>query len=315
MQPQQYQYPPQGYAPQPQPQYVPQAPPAPQPAPAPNGAPMFHNPAAPGAGDTLAPKIYELAGCLVFFEPTALTPAGTGDNLTGYGKDAPRDRITTNITILATGDGQPITIGRTDPADPPTHVVSAPARFVGVWMSNVNIVRALAPDGQPLVGAKVLGRIVRSEVGQKPWNVVAVDGTPDMALAVETLNRIGLGQLAYAEPQPLAAPAPANSVQYAPQAQPQMQQPMQAPPAYGWPQNVPQPQPQQQMAPPPQQQAPQGYGVPAQQINQWAGAPVAVPPQPGFEPPSHLAAMGWTAGTWGPLTDAQKQQVLQANPA
>ena len=96
MQPQQYQYPPQGYAPQPQ-----------QP-PAQNGGALFVNPAAPGGGDIIAPKIYELDGCLVICEPTA-SRGRQGDNKTGYGKDDPRDRITTTITVLETRDGGPIT--------------------------------------------------------------------------------------------------------------------------------------------------------------------------------------------------------------
>ena len=140
-------------------------------------------------------------------------------------------------------------------------------------MSNTNIVKALAPGGQPLVGAKVLGRVVRSEIGQKPWNLVAVDGTPDMVKAVDIFNRIGLGQLPYAEPQPLNPPAPANVVAVRRPAGPAaatagvpagrtaglratgrgpdparaasgLRSPWQRhalAPAYGWPQSVPQP--------------------------------------------------------------------------
>lgn len=242
----------------------------------------FVNPAAPGVAGA-APKIYELAGCLVAFSPTQFTKAGEGDNTTGYGKDAPRDRITTNIFVLETPNGQPITIGRSDPASAPTHSMAAPARFQGVWMSADNIVRALAPGGQPLVGAMVLGRVVRSEVGNKPWNLVAVDGTPDMDRAIAIWSALQLGQLAYNEPIDLAPlPVPANVVHYG------------APPA---PQYAPSPVPPQPTA--------------------WNGAPPVpqppAPPQPPMVPP-HLAALGWTPSTWAGLTPQQQQQVLDATP-
>lgn len=209
----------------------------------------FTNPAAPGVAG-VAPKIYELAGCLVAFSPTALTPAGVGDNKTGYGKDEPRDRITTSIYVLETPGNQPITIGRTEPASAPTHTMVAPARFSGVWMSAQNIVAALAPGGQVLVGAMILGRVVKSEVGNKPWNLVAVEGTPDMDVAVRIWSAIQMGQLTYTEPTPLAPLAAPNTVQYgAPAAQiqqwtvpqPPVPQPPAAPPvlpphlvAMGW---------------------------------------------------------------------------------
>jgi hypothetical protein len=306
MQPQQYQYPPQaapqGYAPQPQA--------------APNGAPVFTSPIAPGGGEK-APRPRDMVGCLVAYSPKLLTPAGAPGNTEGVGGSPARDRITADLFILKTPMG-PITFGGSpeyerDPK-PHTHTVAGPARFSGVWVSNSNIVKALAPNGQVLAGAMVLGIIERSTVGNLPFNLVDVAGTPAMneAIAIWSALQIPGSGTAYNEPQPLPgfAPAAPNSVQYAaPQPQPQMAPQAQAP-AYGWPQNVP--VPQQQYAPPAQQ----GYGAPAQQVNQWAGAPVApvqVPVSP--EPPPHLAAMGWTAQTWVPLTDAQKSQVLAANPA
>lgn len=242
----------------------------------------FTSPAAPGIAG-VAPKIYELAGCLVAFSPTQLVKAGEGDNKTGYGKDEPRDRITTNIFVLETPNGQPVSIGRTEPASAPTHTMTAPARFQGVWMSSQNIVAALAPGGQALVGAMILGRVVRSEVGNRPWNLQAVDGTPDMDKAISIWSALQLGQ-PYNEPTPLAPVAAPNVVQY-------------GAPAY-----APSPTPPQPTA--------------------WAVAPVAgvpvppAPPQPPAVPtlPPHLVAMGWTPQSWAGLTPEQQGQVLAATP-
>ena len=202
----------------------------------------FTSPSAPGAG-SVAPKIYDLDGCLVAFSPTQYTAAGTGDNLTGYEGSPPRDRVTTAIFVLETPNGAPITFGG-DPTKgvPPTHVVSGPARFAGVWISSQNIVAALAPGGQPLVGAMVLGRIRRSEVGRKPWNLVAVDGTPDMDRAIQIWSALQIPNsgVTYNEPTPLnptpVAP-PANSVQYGYAPSPVPQPP--APPAPPQPPTLP----------------------------------------------------------------------------
>lgn len=244
----------------------------------------FSNPAPPGAAG-VAPKIYELAGCLVAFSPTALTKAGEGDNTTGFGKDAPRDRITTNIFLLETPNGQPITIGRNDPTAAPTDLVAAPARFTGVWMSADNIVRALAPGGQPLVGAMILGRVVRSEVGNKPWNLMSVEGTPDMDRAIAIWSALQMGQ-PYNEPQPINPPAPANTVQYGAPA----------------PQYAPSPTPPQ----------PTAWAVPP--VPQPPAPPVPQPPQPPAVP-AHLQALGWTPPAWFGLTADQQAQVLAAHPA
>lgn len=245
----------------------------------------FTSPAAPGVAG-VAPKIYELAGCLVAFSPTALTKAGEGDNKTGYGKDEPRDRITTNIFVLETPGGQPVSIGRTEPTSAPTHMMTGPARFQGVWMSSQNIVAALAPGGQPLVGAMILGRIVRSDVGNKPWNLVAVDGTPDMDRAIQIWSALQIPNsgVTYNEPTPLnptVAP-PANVVQYgyAPSSTP--------------------PQPTAWTVPPvPQPPVPQ---------------PIVVQPPSTPALPPHLAALGWTLQSWAGLTSEQQGQVLAATP-
>lgn len=290
------------------PQYgTPPAPPQPQPP----AQPTFVSPGAPGAGGQ-SPKVYELDGCLVAFSPTQFTAAGTGDNLTGYGKDGPRDRVTTNIFLLETPNGQPLYFGRTEPHTQPTHVVQAPARFSGAWVSSQNIVKALAPGGQPLVGAMVLGRIQRSDVGQRPWNLVAVDGTPDMDRAIQLWSALSMGAAHYNEPQPLGppqVPVPANSVQYggyAPSPVPPQptawmgQQPPQMPPS-------PYAAPALQAAIP-QPPAPTAPQILASMANNGAPQPQA----PGL--PQHLLAAGWTDATWAQLTSEQQSQVLASTP-
>lgn len=291
------QYPPMPYPNgQPSYSYGPQygtPPPQSQPPQAPvPGQPTFVSPGAPGAGGQ-SPKVYELDGCLVAFSPTQFTAAGTGDNLTGYGKDGPRDRVTTNIFLLETPGGQPLYFGRTEPTTQPTHVVQAPARFSGAWVSSQNIVKALAPGGQPLVGAMVLGRIQRSDVGQRPWNLVAVDGTPDMDRAIQLWSALSMGAAHYNEPQPLAAPAPPNSVQYGGYA----------------PSPVP-PQPTAWMGQQPPQMPPSPYAAPALQAA--IPQPSAPPQAPGL--PQHLLAAGWTDATWAQLTTEQQSQVLASTP-
>lgn len=326
------QYPPMPY-PNGQPSYIygPQygTPPAP-PQPQPPAQPTFVSPGAPGAGGQ-SPKVYELDGCLVAFSPTQFTAAGTGDNLTGYGKDGPRDRVTTNIFLLETPNGQPLYFGRTEPHTQPTHVVQAPARFSGAWVSSQNIVKALAPGGQPLVGAMVLGRIQRSDVGQRPWNLVAVDGTPDMDRAIQLWSALSMGAAHYNEPQPLGppqVPVPANSVQYGGYA------PTPVPPQpTAWTGQPMPPQPQY-APPPPAPTAPQilasmaNNGAPQPAIaGHWPTAPggafdvnptppVPQPPAPPQAPglPQHLLAAGWTDATWAQLTTEQQSQVLASTP-
>lgn len=308
MQPQSYQ--PQYGAQPAQPGYA--APPQyamPQPAPAPpqppvTGANPFTTPTAPGAG-TLSPKIYDLEGALVAMSPTAFTAAGTGDNLTGFEGAPPRDRVTTNVFVLETRGNAPLTFGGDKTkGKPDTHTVAGPARFSGVWLSNQNIVVALAPGGQPQVGALILGRIVRSEVGRRPWNLVAVDGTSDMDRALQIWNALTTNQLAYNEPQPIPGmvpqQAPANSVQYVAPAQPGS--------AFS-----PYAAPQQGYAAPYQPPAPQPSVDPAYaawQAQQQVGQqfqPVAPAVPQGPPPPA-----GWNPQAWAGLDPAQQQQVLSS---
>lgn len=324
----------------------------------------FSNPIAPGAPDP-APRPRDLEGCLVAYIPKAFTAAGAPGNDQPNGSIQPRDRVTADILLL---DVPKVARGVHQPApgmvyfggspdwdqDPKPHYlqVAGPAFFEGAWVNNQNIVRALAPNGQPLLGQMILGRIVRSSVGQKPFNLVAVDGTPDMALAIQIHSAIGMGQVAYQQPMPIpgvpapqrqqqgaAAPMPpANSVQYA--------QPSNTASAYGmapqqgFPQNAFPPPPQAPIAPPmPPQQPWQDPAVGAVQaafpgaqvISQpvpglYPGAPAMpgqVPPPPVPQPPAPpvaqplhpaLVAAGWTPENWASINDAQRQQVLATLP-
>ncbi len=236
----------------------------------------FTSPDAPGGGEK-APRPRDMQGCLVAYSPRVFTPAGAPGNQTGVGGSEPRDRVTADLYILQTP--QAVVFGGSpeyerDPK-PHTHTVAGPARFTGVWVSNENIVRALAPGGQVLQGQMVLGRIVRSDIGNRPFNLMSVADTPDMAIALDIWGKLQLGALHYNEAQPLAGvPAPVNSVSYsAPTAATMPAQPGQADAFAAW--------------------------LAAQQ-----------PATPALPMPN-----GWQASAWATLTDDQKRQVIAASPA
>lgn len=279
-------------APQHQPpqQYTPQQAPAAQ-------MPTFIAPPPPGA--QLAPKIYFLEGCLVALNPVRFTKAGTEDNLTGFGKDDPKDRVTVDIYLLETPGGQPIAFGGEQDnggrlVKPNTHTVTGPARFMGVWLNNGNIVRAVAPGGVLRTDGMLLGRIVRSDVGGRPWNLADVTGTPDFDRAVAAWTQAASGNR-WVEPNPIP------TQQYVPPTQ-QAYAPSPVPPApTAWAGQYPT---QQQMAP---AGPPPGYGAPAEQIQQWAGAPPAAPAPQG--PP---APPGWNPTTWANMPPEAQQQVLSS---
>ena len=258
----------------------------------------FSSPAAPGAGAP-APRPRDLEGCLVAYAPRVFTPAGAPGNTTGVGKSDPRDRVTTDVYLLESLPGRPVLFGgspdyEADPK-PHTHSITGPARWSGAWVSNTNIVKALAPDGHPLVGQMVLGRIARSEVGNKPFNLVDVAGTPDMDKAIAIWSALQMGGATYNEPVPLAGapvPAPANSVTYAPNPNP--------------------PQPTAWTVPPTAPPVDPAYA--AWLATQAAATPVPQPPAAPAGPPPHLLAQGWTATSWATLTPQQQAQVLAATP-
>jgi hypothetical protein len=294
----------------------------------------FSNPIAPGAPDP-APRPRDLEGCLVAYIPKAFTAAGAPGNDQPNGSIQPRDRVTCDVLLL---DVPKVARGAYQPApgvvyfggspdwdqDPKPHYlqVQGPAFFEGAWVNNQNIVRALAPNGQPLLGQMILGRIVRSSVGQKPFNLVAVDGTPDMALAIQIHSAIGMGQLAYQQPQPIpgvaqpqrqqanAAPMPpANSVQYG--APPQ--QPWQDPAVAAVQAQFPG---AQVITQPVSGLYPGAPAMPGQVPQPPAVVPPPPPPPPAATQPLHpaLVAAGWTPENWASINDAQRQQVLAALP-
>ncbi len=293
----------------------------------------FSSPVAPGAPEP-APRPRDLLGCLVAYAPREFTAAGAPGNTEGYKGGKPRDRVTADLIVLETPRG-PVAFGGFPEVDgePRAHhlTVLGPARFDGVWVNNETIVTALtkkdsAGDTIPKAGELMLGRVVRSDFGNKPFNLQSVDGTPDMNLAIDIYNRLSMGQLQYNAPQPIpGVPVPQRTTASQPGTLPP---PM--PPAAT--QYAPNPVPPQATAwttpPPPAPPAPAAPVVDpayaawqAQQAiaNGFPGTtPVPQPPAPPVNPnamPPHLAAVGWTAASWGPLTPEQKSQVLAATPA
>lgn len=304
----------------------------------------FSSPAAPGAPEP-APRPRDLVGCLVAYSPRAFTPAGAPGNDKGVGNSEPRNRVTADLIVLDTPRG-PIAFGGSPEweQDPKPHylAVAGPAKFDGVWISNQTIVNALAPNGQPLLGQLVLGVIERSTFGQKPFNLVAVDGTPAMEKAIDIYNRLSMGAAQYNTPQPIpGAPVPqgrnaptgapmppANSVSYGYAPSPVPQAPTawmgQQPPAPVMP-PVPQAPPVAPTAPaaPAQPSALTSLAAPdmaafaawqaqqalAAQFPGSTGVPIppATPPVNGLEPV--LLQQGWTPESWATLNDNEKSQV------
>lgn len=283
----------------------------------------FSNPIAPGAPDP-APRPRDLVGCLVAYSPREFTKAGAPGNEKGVGGSDPRDRVTADLILLETPGGAPIAFGGMPEweQDPRPHYlqVAGPAKFDGCWVSNQTIVTALAPGGQPLVGQLILGRIERSDFGRKPFNLVAVAGTPLMDRAIQIYTALAAGAMQYNTPQPIpsapvpqkaTAPAgapmpPANSVNYG-------YAPSPVPPAAGVP------------LPPAPTSAPtmdfaafqaQQQAAAAQAALAAAGmqpVPIAPPaPQANGHLEPVLEAQGWTVETWAQLSPDQKSQVRVA---
>jgi hypothetical protein len=285
----------------------------------------FSSPAAPGAPDP-APRPRDLVGCLVAYSPREFTKAGAPGNEKGVGGSDPRDRVTTDLILLETPGGAPIAFGGSPEweQDPKPHYlqVAGPAKFDGCWVSNQTIVNALAPGGQPLVGQLILGRIERSDFGRKPFNLVAVAGTPLMDRAIQIYTALAAGAIAYNAPAPIpgvpqpvkatAAPGapmpPQVNYGYTPTATPPM------PPAAPAPVMPPMP-----TAPPVPTAPPAADAFAAWQAQQSQAAlvnvgftpvPAALPvmPQaPALEP--QLVASGWTPDNWAQLNPDQKSQV------
>jgi hypothetical protein len=301
----------------------------------------FHNPTAPGAPDP-APRPRDLLGCLVAYTCREFTPAGAPGNTEGYEGDDPRDRVTVDILLLETPNG-PIAFG----GNPETRIkpkphyltVAGPAHFEGAWISNSTIVKALKDN----IGKMMLGRLVESEFGRRPINLMSVEGTPDMEKALSIYNALSFGQIQYNRPMPIpGAPDPRQQAQAAP-AQPPMP-PQYAPSpvapqptAWTWPPppapalpveisamhsvgmygGTPQNDPRFGSAP--QQPDPGPAAVMAAFPGAQAVPPPGQVPQPPAPPvapqlPPHLSAAGWTSETWATLTPAQQAQVLSQTP-
>ncbi len=265
----------------------------------------FHNPTAPGAPDP-APRPRDLLGCLVAYTCREFTPAGAPGNTEGYEGDDPRDRVTVDILLLETPNG-PIAFG----GNPETRIkpkphyltIAGPAHFEGAWISNSTIVKALKDN----IGKMMLGRLVESEFGRRPINLMSVEGTPDMEKALSIYNALSFGQIQYNQPMPIpGTPDPRQQAQAAP-AQPQYAQPPMPP----------------QYAPGPVAPQPQYDPGPAAVMAAFPGAQAVPPPgqvpQPPAPPvapqlPPHLVAAGWTLETWATLTPAQQGTVLASTP-
>lgn len=257
--------------PQPQAQYAPQSPtqPAAPQVPAPGGNP-FSKPKAGGPVEP-RPRIKDLRGRLVAFRPTAFEPNAV-NNLAGPGQAATQPRVTADVYIF---DGGPLVFGGSPDYErkptPHTHQVETPTMFTNMWITSTNIIRALTetpPGGvqQPAAGI-VFGRIVRSEVGQNPWNLEEVPETsPEFAHCVQVFVSWQSGQAKPNVPVPLAQQPQQQAQQYGP---PGLQGYPPAPQTQGYP---PAPQP---MMPQPQQQ----------------GAPDFPPPGPWQAVPDQYAAL------------------------
>lgn len=302
----------------------------------------FTNPRV-GGGEP-GPAISELDGRVVAFvvkkyDPNATDPAGK-----------PKPAVTADVYVI--DNGTPLQYGGNYSLIPseqrlPYMQVSTPVHFANRIYSGVNIVRALQSE----VGkAPVLGVIVRSEVGNRPWNLdVLADDDPRRAFAGQFWSAMMTGQWTNpigvpipGRPGPagadMSAPAPGAPVPN-PYAQPAPQQPTpqyltqpapgqpyltQPAPQQPWQQPVAQPMPQ---APPQQfqqQPAPQFQQFAPQQPMPQAPAPQFGPPQqaPQFAPQMQAAGAVYPDGSpmppapqgyeqvWPTLTQGQHAAIL-----
>lgn len=306
MQPQPYppqpapQYPPQTYGTPPQSQAYPPMPPAPQ---------HNHNapPAAPAIPQIITPTVAaepgpspsEMSGRTVAFMPLRMTQS---PKLGGApGEMVPS--VIADVYVLGTGTFDYGAAPQANPPRPvPTHRVQLPALFRGQIFSGVNIVRAL--EAHVGSGGAVCGIMVRSDVGQRPWNLQASDRANNEAGAF--FAGLASRQVQLGQPQPLQAAAPA-----APQAPSYAPQPQQNQPAPGYYGNV---------APqvPAPAQAPQGYGAYPQapaEPQQHNHVQPTVPPAPTMPPAGLPVPPNFDPNLWVTLTAEQQQFVLSQQGA
>lgn len=220
----------------------------------------------------LAPKIRDLQGRTVIMVPTRID-----ENAKGL-KDEVRPTAYFDLVVV---DGGPLEFGSNmDENTPNTHRVDTPAYFRGTMAGNSNIVNALREQvGRGIV----LGTIVRSDVGRRPYNLVRIDGsTPDGAAKRQAAQNLWFAIQSNTFVSPTPVPLfPGAAQQYAPPIQP---------PGYQWPVGYTVQPAQPRYAPPPPQ--PPASVIPGPIVT---GAP---------------APVGWPPEVWTGLSDEQRAQVL-----
>lgn len=151
---------------------------------------QFADPAAPGL---LRPRIRDLDGRLVIIVPLNLQVV---PNALSQIPGATQERITADVFVL---DGQPLAYGGRpeDPDTPSPHTLSitVPAKFEGMYLSQVGIVGALrAAVGKSVV----LGRISRGTSGdpnrRAPWQLIKLaPEDPARAMAAQFYGAQAVG--------------------------------------------------------------------------------------------------------------------------
>lgn len=285
---------PQQYAPQPgygqpaaAPQYAGYPPVQQQSQHVPNANSTLSDPT--GGGGTPGPSVRHYEGRVVIVTPVSIDHAAKDKN------DKPRPSAIYNVAVM---DGPvPMTYGENmDEGTPPTHRVDQlPCEWSGLIASNTNFVRALA-DKLNQGGGPLVGFVVRSTVGNRPYNLQVIDPNdpvlgPRKAAAVQWWAAKQLGQV---PPNP-------TPVELAPATQ-------QAPPIHGYgqpmsPQLQPPAQPQYAGYPPAvvQGMAP----IPPAAMPQWPAQQMSAPPVAEIPCPT-----GWDPSMWASFSVEQRQQIV-----
>lgn len=269
-----YGIPPAQFIPPPAPVPGPERPSYPQPVQ--NGAPAGADPFAdPRNFAGLAPKIRDLQGRTVIMVPTRIDETSLDPS------NKPRPTAYFDLVVC---DGGPIEFGSDQQKGTPnTHRCDTPAYFRNTMAGNSNIVNALRDQvGRGIV----LGTVIRSDVGMKPFNLVKVDDPAKRQQAQNIWFAIQSGQFTSPAPVPLFSGA---AQMYAPPIQPA---------GYQWPAGYT--GPAQPQAPAPASQAPAGppAGWPAEV---WAGLSdeqraqvlASLPPTTAAAPPDRPLAPPW----------------------
>lgn len=236
----------------------------------------------------------ELAGRLVAFvvkEYDANATFGEGKNVQS------RPDILVDVYIL---DGPPVEFGGTypingDPHTPPTHVIHAPAMLADRKFGGVNMVEALKGS---VGGGPVVGVVVQSTIGNKPWNITKLPvGDPRRTAGGQMWAQIKAGSVVVNRegvPIPGRAAPVAGANPYA-TGQPIPPAPVYAPPA---PVYAP-PVPGTYVGPTGYPSGPAAPGAmpvdPAYAAWQAAQAAAAAPPAPPVAPPVDPAYAAWQA--------------------